>query len=358
MRPLVTHVCPTSFGQGGLFGGGERYPFELARAMAEITPTRLVSFGDEAFTVEEGPLQIVQLKTRTLYKGALVNAISERLPAALLKSRVVHLHQWETVTSNMATVIGRALGVKVFVTDHGGAGKNYWRRFRLHKLVNGLLLQSQFAARFYPEFAGKTTVISGGANVHHFKPDSNQRRTEALFVGRLLPHKGIDLLIESVPADLPLRVIGRPYNAEFRERLRRLADDKSVTFQEDASDEEVAEAYRRARVLVLPSVHHPVNAPPAPKAELLGLTLLEAMASATPVVCTRVGGMPEIVRDGVTGHIVEEGDLGALSHAVTNVVRAPAAEWTQMSRAALTHVYENFTWDAVARRCLAAYGNT
>ena len=88
--------------------------------------------------------------------------------------------------------------------------------------------------------------------------------------------------------------------------------------------------------------------------ELLGLAVLEAMASGTPVVCSRVGGLPEIVEDGVTGFLVEPGDIGDLRERLAALLgdRALAA---RIGRNARERVLERFTWKACAERCLAAY---
>jgi starch synthase len=88
--------------------------------------------------------------------------------------------------------------------------------------------------------------------------------------------------------------------------------------------------------------------------ELLGLVLLEAMASGTPVVCSRIGGLPEIVEDGVTGLLVEPGDVGALHDAMDCILRdRTLAE--RLGRNGRERALERFTWDACAMRCLAAY---
>jgi glycosyltransferase involved in cell wall biosynthesis len=175
-----------------------------------------------------------------------------------------------------------------------------------------------------------------------------------VFVGRLMPHKGVDRLICGLPADVPLRVIGRPYDTAYRDCLHELAAGKPVTFEEDATDEDILSAYRSARVSVLPSQYRPLNAPPSPNPELLGLTLIEAMACGTPVVCTDVGGMPEVVESGVTGLVVEPSSSRALGAAVARLTRDDAT-WSSMASNARRIVEQRFTWNAVAERCLAAY---
>jgi len=352
--PEVTHVCPKLFGARGTFGGGERYPLELARAMARLVPTRLVSFGPEAAVFNDEGLEVKILPSKRNWKGSEVNPVSGRLPYELAGSRIVHAHHWESVVTNLCLVAGATLRKRVYATDLGGSGRNYWRKFRLHRLLSGFLAVSHFAASFYPELVDRSCVISGGVDLARHQPGPPQRPRRALFVGRLLPHKGIDLLIEALAPQTPLHVMGRAYDPAFRERLQKLAAGKSVTFDEEASDDDVVLAYQTSRVLVLPSTYNPVHGPPAPKAELLGLTLLEAMACGTPAVCTNVGGMPEVVSHGETGLVVQAGDALELAAAVERLLEGNGS-WRSMSEAAATDAHSRFGWCHVAQRCLAAY---
>ena len=74
-----------------------------------------------------------------------------------------------------------------------------------------------------------------------------------LYVGRVMRHKGIDVLIDALPPRMGLDVVGRVYDPEYAALLRERAEGRDVRFVHDASDEVVAEHYRRALVTVLPS---------------------------------------------------------------------------------------------------------
>jgi starch synthase len=89
--------------------------------------------------------------------------------------------------------------------------------------------------------------------------------------------------------------------------------------------------------------------------ELLGQTLLEAMACGTPTICTNVASMPEVVVDGVTGVIVPPNDPAALGVALRNLL-GNAERAQAMGAAGRRRVLEEFTWPAVVQRCLAIYG--
>ncbi len=90
-----------------------------------------------------------------------------------------------------------------------------------------------------------------------------------------------------------------------------------------------------------------------PVTELLGLSALEAMASGTPVVASRTGGLTEIIRDGETGFLVTPGD-GQLRDRLQMLLGDQALA-LRMGTAARDAVIEQFTWTKTAERCLSAY---
>lgn len=353
MSPQVVCVSPVLFGARGMWGGGERYALELARALARRVPTRLVTFGPRRARYRLDELEIFALPNRVSSRDS-VNPISEMLPLALGCARVIHAHQYETAATNASLVLGRALGKRTFVTDHGARARNLAEPLHLHHLVTGFLPVSAFSARSYPALADRCRVIFGGVDTSLFSPDAGERRRQVSFVGRLLPHKGVHVLIEAMPPGVPLHLYGRSHDASYRRELARLAEGKDVTFHETASDEEVRDAYRRSRIFVLPSVYESPYGLPQPRSELLGLTLLEAMACGTPVICARTGGMPEIVAEGETGYVVPPGDAPALRESILALLDDDQ-RWQRMSAAAAGTVLRHFTWDRVAERCLESY---
>jgi starch synthase len=133
-----------------------------------------------------------------------------------------------------------------------------------------------------------------------------------------------------------------------------LARGKDVTFAGKVADARLPDLYRSVRALVLPSVYETCFGTRVRISELLGLSAIEAMASGTPVICSRIGGLPEVVQDGVTGLVVEPGDVAALGDAIRRVVGDRAAA-ERMARAGRERALESFTWDRCALRCLSVY---
>jgi len=88
--------------------------------------------------------------------------------------------------------------------------------------------------------------------------------------------------------------------------------------------------------------------------EAFGIVLLEAMAARTPVVASRVGGVPDVVEDGVTGLLYPYGNLDALATALDGLL-GDAAERARMGERGRERVERLFTWDSVVDRLLGLY---
>jgi glycosyltransferase involved in cell wall biosynthesis len=178
-----------------------------------------------------------------------------------------------------------------------------------------------------------------------------------VFVGRLLPHKGINYLIEAAPTNLPVKIIGQPMNEPCLRELHALAEGKCVSFHHDYADEQIVQAYPKALCIVLPSVFRSVHGNETPVPELLGQTLLEGMACGIPAVCSNVASMPEIVEDGRSGFIVPPNDSAALREKLVWLNEHRDAART-MGRHARARVLEKFTWPRVVERCLEIYARS
>jgi glycosyltransferase involved in cell wall biosynthesis len=355
----VIHVAPTVFGPDGLYGGGERYPLELARALAAEVDCELVTFGPRPGRWREpAGLRVRVLRPLGRLRGHPAQPVTPLLPPALAGAQIVHAHQFRSVPSRLAAVTARARGAATAVTDHGLPGRT-WGGL-VHRLFDRYLTVSRFSAEVLGAPPARTEVIYGGADPRRFAPQPGGDRDGVLFVGRLTPHKGVDRLIRALPARAGLRIAGsgghdpRPPERDYPDLLRRLAEGRDVRFLGPASEEDLPGLYRRAAVLAMPSVDRTCYGRPVPVSELLGLTALEAMASGTPVVASRIGGLAEVVVDGETGFLVEPGDLAALHDRLALLVsdRRLAA---RLGANARDLVVRRFTWRACAERCLAAY---
>ena len=353
----MLHISPALFtSDGGIVGGGERYALELARYMARETPTTLVAFGDRdrSLTIDGLPVRVIG--SPWYVRGQRNNPIAAALLGELRKADVVHCHQRHVLASSLAALACRLSGRRVFVTDHGGGGwdisayisTDRWYHNHLHVSEYSRMLSGHADRPF-------AQVIFGGVDIDKFSPaPSLTPRTAILFVGRILPHKGINYLIEAMPCDRELIVAGPVCDERFLADLHRLAAGKRVRFRHDCDDAALVDYYRAARCVVLPSVYHSMYGETTTQAEFLGQTLLEGMACGAPVICTAVGGMPEVVEDRVTGFVVPPNDPAALGDRIRWLFTHPA-EADAIGAAGRCRVLEKFTWPQVVRRCLEIY---
>ena len=219
---------------------------------------------------------------------------------------VVHCHQQHVLVSSVAAAWCRLTGKRVFVSDLGGGGWDVSAYVSTDSWFHGHLHLSEYSRHIHGHVGlARAQVVGGGVDTQKFSPDSAVSRDGgALFVGRLLPHKGISDLIRGLPGGVPLKVAGPVSDPATKERLAALAHGKAVTFLHGLDDRALVREYRRAMCVVLPSVYRTDEGHQTPVPELLGQTLLEGMACGTPAICTNVASMPEIVEAGVTGFVV------------------------------------------------------
>jgi glycosyltransferase involved in cell wall biosynthesis len=356
-RSRVVHVTPALFGDGGVFGGAERYSLELARNMAAVVPTTLVSFGaaPRRFTTPEG-LKVRVLGPAWHVRGQRFNPVHLGLIRAVAGADVVHCHQPHTLASEVCALLARLTGRRVFASDLGGGGWGFSSRLNTDGWFHGHLHISGYSRKASGHDGRRgAEVIYGGVDIDAFSPDpSVPREPRVVFAGRLMPHKGVNDLVEALPEGLALELIGRPYNERFTADLQRLAVGKRVTFRHDCNDAELIGAYRRAACVVLPSVYRDCYGQESRVPELLGQTLIEAMACGTPALCTAVASMPEVVTDGETGFVVPPNDPPALRSRL-EYLRDNRAAVLAMGAAGRKRALERFTWARTVARCLEAY---
>ncbi|MGA2883361.1 MAG: glycosyltransferase family 4 protein [Bryobacteraceae bacterium] len=353
----MLHIAPAIFGEDGVVGGAERYALELAKHMAAQVPTLFAAFGEHARTEQVGDLKVHVLGPASYVRGQRANPFAASLLSEIRRADIIHCHQQHILASSVASLACRLTGRKVFVSDLGGGGWDVSAYVSTDRWYHGHLHISEYSRSVFGH-AGKpwAHVIYGGVDTLKFSPSEQvQKDGSVLFVGRLLPHKGIDDLIKALPQDMALEIVGRPTDARYFQDLNALAEGKRVAFRTGYSDDQIIEAYRRASCIVLPSVYQTMYGATSNVPELLGQTLLEGMACGTPAICTDVASMPEVVRDQVTGFVVPPNRPDALREKLL-WMRDHPTETNAMGQAARRRVLEKFTWPAVVRRCLDIYG--
>ena len=166
-----------------------------------------------------------------------------------------------------------------------------------------------------------------------------------LFAGRLASNKGLPQLVaafDRIRAKHPdARLVLAGQDQGWRAKLE--ATGVPMLFTGHLDDATYRSALAAATLLVLPS-----------EWEAFGIVLAEAMACGTPVVATRVGGAPDVVQDGVTGRLVEHGDVDALAGAM-DALLADDGLRARMGAAGKARAFAAFSWDAVVESTEALY---
>ncbi|CAL9348362.1 glycogen synthase [Streptomyces sp. enrichment culture] len=212
---------------------------------------------------------------------------------------------------------------------------------------------------------GRVHIVHNGIDTALYRPDPgtevldrlglDRSRPYVLFVGRITRQKGVPHLLRAVrgidPAAQVVLCAGAPdtpeIDREFRELYEELRGVREGVhwISRMLPRPEVIQLLTHATVFVCPSVYEP-----------LGIVNLEAMACGTPVVASRVGGIPEVVADGSTGVLVDVDDdfEAGLARALDTVLGDPSAA-RRMGEAGRERAVGEFGWDAVARRTVRLY---
>ncbi|WP_225827414.1 glycosyltransferase [Streptomyces naphthomycinicus] len=287
---------------------------------------------------------------------------------------VVHAHFW---MSGLAALAGaRGLGIPVVQTYHalgtvkkryqGGADTSPPQRLAIEEAIGqecaGIIATcsdevSELKAMGVPE--DRISVVPCGVDPDQFTPSARTRppgaRKRLLAVGRLVPRKGFDRAIRTLAGlpDAELLVAGGP-EADLLGGEPEAARLYAVAGEYGVADRvTLLGGVGRARMPRLMSSADLVLS--LPLYEPFGIVPLEAMACATPVVATAVGGQLDTVVDGTTGLLVpadDDYDLGAL-------VRGLLADPDRLARygaAGRTRVLAHYTWDRVADGVAEVYG--
>ncbi|MGC9542300.1 D-inositol-3-phosphate glycosyltransferase [Streptomyces sp. UG1] len=228
--------------------------------------------------------------------------------------------------------------------------------------------------RHYRADPGRVAVVHPGVDLERFRPDARgvtagraaarsrlglpQDALIPLFVGRIQPLKAPDVLLRAVArllADRPwlrervvVPVVGGPSGSGLArpEGLQKLAAllgiSDVVRFRPPVGQDRLADWYRAASVLVMPS-----------HSESFGLVAVEAQACGTPVIAAEVGGLPVAVRDGVSGILVPGHDPADYARALYPFAADPARS-ARMSEAALRHA-RTFGWATAAEAMADVY---
>jgi glycosyltransferase involved in cell wall biosynthesis len=280
------------------------------------------------------------------------------------KPDIIH-HQWPSGTSDYFFGQVLRLGIPTIATIHVSIDSHdmiFDRFFSIHyttflpllRSLSGLISISEFIAaqvrrrRHLPE--GIHHVVYAGVDETVFAPIERTRSDELrlLFVGQIMPEKGVDVLIEAArrarrTRPLTLTIVGEGVmKSVLQARTRDLDWVRWVGFM--SHQKQIAEQYAQADLTVLPTRWE----------EAFSLVPVESMACGTPVLSTRKGGTPEIVLPGRTGYLIEECDPGQIAEVLLSASTDELEAMRSNCRAIVMERHTFRTWIDAHERIYAS----
>jgi alpha-maltose-1-phosphate synthase len=368
-----------------VYGGAGVHVEFLVRELRRLVDVDVHAFGSPR---EEPGVRAYRAPAELAEANAALRTLGVDLEmaAAVGHADVLHSHTWY---ANMAGVWGAAMHGKPHVLSAhsleparpwkaeqlgGGYQISSWAERQAYESADAIVAVS-YGMRAdmleaYPFVdPARVHVIHNGIDTELYSPvpadDALERygiardRPSAIFVGRITRQKGLAHLLraaQSFDPDVQLILCaGAPDTEEIAAETEAAVEHLSATrtgvvwIREMLPRPEIGQLLTHATVFVCPSVYEP-----------LGIVNLEAMACETAVVASAIGGIPEVVADGVTGILVpylpvphEEFEAG-LAEAV-NVLCGEPARAAAMGKAGRERAVHEFGWDAIAHRTVELY---
>jgi starch synthase len=373
---LVTREWPPD-----VYGGAGVHVEYLARELRQLIDVDVHCFGGPR-TDANGHSPDSELAGANAALQTL--SVDLRMTPALAGCDLVHSHTWY---ANMAGHVGKLLhGIPHVMTVHsleplrpwkaeqlgGGYRLSSWAEETGVLSADAVIAVSAGMARdvvaAYPALdPGHVHVVHNGIDAEEYRPvdatDVPERHgvdpavPYAIFVGRITRQKGLSHLLRAA-RDLPGQLVlcaGAPDTPEIAAEARELFEELQrarsgvIWIQDMLPRQDVVQLLSHATVFVCPSVYEP-----------LGIVNLEAMACSTAVVASAVGGIPEVVDDGVTGLLVpyDESDSAGFERDLAASVAALLTDpdrAADMGAAGRARAVAEFGWPAIAARTVELY---
>jgi len=286
----------------------------------------------------------------------------------ILRRRAVNVLHVQCVSANgyYAMIAKRRLGLPLIMTAHGELTMDASGLYQRSAFQNTVLRDlAQHADKLTAcsrrtlddvekhvgiDFGGRRAIIYNGAPIEEFADavPHVHRRPYVLCMGRLVPQKGFELLLDAFAAagdigfDLLIAGDG-PLQKTLQDQIAMHGMGDRVFLLGRADRANVAALFAGAEMFVLPSVAD----------EGLPLVCIEAMAAGRPVIAANVGGVPEYVLHEKTGLLFSRGDRGQLTAALQRLVADP--DLRHRLGAAGQARAQLFRWPAIGRECIELY---
>ncbi len=305
----------------------------------------------------------------TLYNGVrkwIVNKIKEIDP------HIVHVHGTDMYGfavrkleyPTMLTVHGiLSQEAKIFNSNSGWGEKLYQRikgvfnsYFELSTLksINHIIVISPYVEKMIEEYtAAKMYFIDNPVDETFFQLENKTVDNRLLFVGMIRSRKGILNLLKAINEirhnipDVCLHIVGKVFEPEYEKILKEYMElnhlNENVIFKGRLNEKELYQEFEECAILILPSIE-----------ESSPMVIEQAMAAGKAVVATRVGGIPHLVQEDVTGLLVNYGDVQGLAEQVYRLL-LDAEKRTRMGIEAKKEAENRFKLSAIVEKTRQIY---
>lgn len=357
-------ICFYNLTAGFKSGGLETYCWEVGRALAR-QGHEVHIFGGEGGVARNSDVKLIALPYTPRHRfpnlGTRFRKLAERLSFAKHAKAILAAGGYDAVVVNKPYDFPVLSWLKrkgyTGATAVRSGGTDFYLGDRLFANAVDLWLSSSAynAAQVEARYGRPVTVIHNGVDPERFAPNAADASIRARFgippdavtivsAGRLVGWKGYHLIVEALrtlPAMHYLAIGG----GEERQRLEILAKETGVAdrihFAGEVAHKDLPAYLCAGNVFVQPSIGE----------EAFGISVVEAMSCALPVLASNQGGLREIVQPGKTGQLLPVGDLPAWQTALAAMADVSARN--ALGAAGRERVLAKFTWEGNARHLLA-----
>ncbi len=295
-----------------------------------------------------------------------------------VKFDLVHVHDWLVALAGISFkhFLKKPMVLTFHSTEFGRSGLHnpdsfaidgveWWASYEAARVIVTSNYMRREVCKHFKLPWDKIEVIPNGIDLDRYRISVNRYEIRErygvhsgekliLFVGRLVPQKGVEHLIRAIPLILEKHpeakfiIVGEGWMKDRLEALARsiLMNHQKIMFTGFIPDNEVIALMASADALVIPSIYEP-----------FGIVALEGMAVGVPVVASQVGGLAEVVEHDKTGVLVYPENPESIAWGVNYVLSNPEhSNWLVYN--AREMLQKTYSWEAIARKTIKVYERT
>jgi len=337
------------------FGGGEFLTLNILKAVASTgAHCRL-------YTIRQmQPRPLPPIKRRDVEFIRAFDSRNPERPSAVTFSDlmadcadfdVVWVHQYLSNDLMFDLVSTVSSDQTLLMTSHGhesarGLFSQLYQASPNHWCVEVSDFSSSRASGYTKQRFGASAAV-WGKDCEHFKALPRPYRRRACVVGRVLPHKGVDVTVEGLPKDYQLDVVGGlEHDADYTAHLKKCAEGKQINFLGALNEADKRKVLTDSDVLVASSCLNLYNGKQVEQAELLGLVIIEAVAAGVLPVTSDLPSFCEVMEKlGLQEFVYPQRDTAALGKVLRRYESMTPEQQAELRQRAHDRMREHFLFD-------------